>query len=152
MAFYLITSLEKNGSFLCDNFPVITHLLTEVWILDGCFGDKTESHFTYILKLNTYISSTDIYFKISARLFVHLEAAVVAKAKVLFFSCFLWHLLQLVLILFPLRSLLLTMVMHHRESDDKQGKKEQHFKKWHYQSYLKVKTEIFLCLIVNLKK
>lgn len=56
----------------------------EVWILDGYTGGKTEFHFVCILKLKTSISSTEIHFKISAKLFVHLEAAVVTKTRVLF--------------------------------------------------------------------
>lgn len=73
-----------------------------VWILDGSFGDETESYFAYILKLKPYISSTEIHFKTGATLFVHLEAAVVTTTKVLFFIYFLQHPLQLVLIMFPL--------------------------------------------------
>lgn len=52
--------------------------------------ETRQSHFTYILKLKTYISSTGIHCKINAKLFVNLEAAAVTKAKgpKYFFFCF----------------------------------------------------------------
>lgn len=49
-------------------------------------------------KLETSISSTKIHFKLTAKLFGHLEAAAVSKTKAL---CLLFMALQLIPILLP---------------------------------------------------
>lgn len=43
-----LSSVVKNGPFLCDNHLSNNSSIMEVWISDGHSGDKTESHFTVL--------------------------------------------------------------------------------------------------------
>lgn len=99
----------------------------------------------------TYISSTEIHFKIGAKLFVYLEAAGVTKQDQSTLLClFAFYGTHYSL----LQQCFLSDLFHwpilicHSNSGDKQDRKGQHLGILLF----RIKADIFLCLIVSKKK
>lgn len=111
------------------------------------FGDQSESHLPCVFKLETYISSTKIHFTLTAKLFVHLEAAVVSKTKAL---CLLFMALTAAHSN-TASCLSSTDPIGHSSSDCKRVKKGQCSGTWCYQPYSKIRTHMFVCLSIGKK-